>query len=101
MADAISPLPRVAFDRGPLAEGLLDGDARAFEEFYAFFFPRVWRFARRRSAGPEAAERLTTAVFETVVAELAEPLSDAELVRFVLDVARRLASAAFAGRPPP
>jgi DNA-directed RNA polymerase specialized sigma24 family protein len=99
MAGASSPLPRVAYARGPLAEGLLDGDARAFADFYDFFFPRVWRYSRRRSADPEAAERLTTAVFEAVLAELAEPLADAELVRFVFEVSRRVASGSRRLRP--
>jgi DNA-directed RNA polymerase specialized sigma24 family protein len=97
MAGASSPLPRVAYARGPLAEGLLDGDARAFADFYDFFFPRVWRHARRRSADAAAAERMTAAIFEAVIEGLAQPLSDGELARLVFDVARCVAAGARAG----
>jgi DNA-directed RNA polymerase specialized sigma24 family protein len=94
MADAIPLPPRLAFARSPLAEGLLGGDPRAFAEFYDFFFPRVWRFARRRAPDPQAAERLTAGIFEAVVAALAAPLPDDELAHLVFATARRVAAGA-------
>jgi RNA polymerase sigma-70 factor (ECF subfamily) len=38
-----------------LARRLLAGDEAAFEEFFATYFPRVYRFARARLGGNEDA----------------------------------------------
>jgi DNA-directed RNA polymerase specialized sigma24 family protein len=91
MQDAIPSLARVAVPDEVLAKGLVAGDPDAFAAFYDFFLPRVWRFALRRSSDRDAAERLTEAILETVVALLPQCPPDGNLASLVFAVARRVA----------
>jgi DNA-directed RNA polymerase specialized sigma24 family protein len=91
MQDPTPSPPEVAAQESPFAEALVAGDREAFEAFYAFFFPRVWRFALRHSADAVSAERLTEAVLAAVVTALPEHGCGEQIARLVFDTARRLA----------
>jgi DNA-directed RNA polymerase specialized sigma24 family protein len=93
MPDAFSPLVWLGYPDEVLEKGLAAGDPDAFAAFYDFFFPRVWRFALRRTVGREAAERLTESVLEQVLAALPERHPDGQLARLVFDTACRLVPA--------
>ena len=73
-----------------LVRRLLAGDEAAFEEFFASYFPRVYRFARARLGGDDdAAEDVAQATFVKAVAKLHTYRGEAALLTWLCTIGRR------------
>jgi RNA polymerase sigma-70 factor (ECF subfamily) len=73
-----------------LARRLTAGDEPAFEEFFAAYFPRVFRFARVRLAGnDDAAEEIAQATLIKAVAKLHTYRGEAALFTWLCTFCRR------------
>jgi RNA polymerase sigma-70 factor (ECF subfamily) len=84
-----------------LARRLLAGDDSAFEDFFADYFPRVYRFARARLGGDEdAAEEIAQAALIKAVSKLHTYRGEAALFTWLCTFCRREMAAwlAHAGR---
>jgi RNA polymerase sigma-70 factor, ECF subfamily len=73
-----------------LARRLIAGDESAFEEFFAAFFPRLYRFARVRLAGDDdATEEVVQAALITAVQKIYTYRGDAALFTWLCTLCRR------------
>jgi len=73
-----------------LTRRLLDGDEVAFEEFFADYFPRLYRFARARLAGDEdAAEEVVQSALTRAVDKLHTYRGEAALFTWLCTFCRR------------
>ena len=73
-----------------LARRLIAGDESAFEEFFAGYFPRVYRFARARVGGNEdVAEDITQATLIRAIAKLHTYRGEAALFTWLCTLCRR------------
>ncbi len=73
-----------------LAHRLLAGDESAFEEFFADYFPRLYRFARARLAGNEdAAEEVVQSALIRAVDKLHTYRGDAAMFTWLCTLCRR------------
>ena len=73
-----------------LARRLLAGDEPAFEEFFADYFPRLYRFARARLGGNEdAAEEVAQSALIRAVAKLHTYRGEAALFTWLCTLCRR------------
>jgi RNA polymerase sigma-70 factor (ECF subfamily) len=72
-----------------LARRLLEGDERAFEGFFAEYFPRVYRFARVRLGGDEdAAEEVAQTTLIKALAKVHTYRGEAALFTWLCSVCR-------------
>lgn len=72
-----------------LTRRLVAGEEAAFEEFFADYFPRLYRFARARLAGDEdAAEEVVQAVMITAVRKIHTYRGDAALFTWLCTLCR-------------
>ena len=72
------------------ARRLLAGDESAFEEFFAGYFPRLYRFARARLAGDEdAAEEITQVTLIRAINKLHTYRGEAALFTWLCTLCRR------------
>lgn len=73
-----------------LVRRLLAGEEAAFDEFFAEYFPRVYRFARARLAGDEdAAEEVAQVTLSKAVERLHTYRGEAALFTWLCAVCRR------------
>jgi RNA polymerase sigma-70 factor (ECF subfamily) len=73
-----------------LARRLAAGDESAFEEFFADYFPRLYRFARARLSGDEAgAEEVVQAALIRAVRKIHTYRGDAALFTWLCALCRR------------
>jgi len=73
-----------------LARRLLAGDESAFEEFFADYFPRLYRFARARLGGNEdAAEEVVQSALIRAVEKLQTYRGEAALFTWLCTICRR------------
>jgi RNA polymerase sigma-70 factor (ECF subfamily) len=73
-----------------LARRLLAGEEAAFEEFFADYFPRLYRFARARLAGDEdAAEEVVQSALIRAVAKLHTYRGEAAMFTWLCTLCRR------------
>jgi RNA polymerase sigma-70 factor (ECF subfamily) len=73
-----------------LARRMLGGDESAFEEFFADYFPRLYRFARARLAGNEdAAEEVVQAALIRAVDKMASYRGEAAMFTWLCTLCRR------------
>jgi RNA polymerase sigma-70 factor (ECF subfamily) len=73
-----------------LTRRLLAGDESAFEEFFADYFPRLYRFARARLGGNEdAAEEVVQSVLIRAVDKLHTYRGEAALFTWLCTICRR------------
>ena len=73
-----------------LVRRLTAGDESAFEEFFAWYFPRVYRFARARLAGnADAAEEIAQATLVKAVRKLHTFRGEAALLTWLCTFCRR------------
>jgi RNA polymerase sigma-70 factor (ECF subfamily) len=76
-------------DERTLIQGLLAGEERAFSEFFADFFPRVYRFVAPRVGGDvDAAKDVVQATLVKALRNLAQFRGDAALFSWVCQIAR-------------
>lgn len=79
-----------------LARRLRSGDESAFEEFFAEYFPRVYRFARIRLGGDDdAAEEVTQTTLIRALAKMNTYRGEAPLFTWLCSFCRREMSAWF------
>ena len=79
-----------------LARRLLEGDERAFESFFAEYFPRVYRFARVRLGGDEdAAEEVAQTTLIKALAKVHTYRGEAALFTWLCSVCRHEIAAWF------
>ena len=79
-----------------LARRLRTGDESAFEEFFAEYFPRIYRFARVRLGGDdEAAEEVAQTTLIRALAKVATYRGEAALFTWLCAFSRREISAWF------
>src|SRR3954469_5944741 len=72
-----------------LARRLLTGDEAAFEQFFADYFPRLYRFARVRLGGnDDAAEELVQMTLIKALAKVRTYRGDAALFTWVCSICR-------------
>jgi RNA polymerase sigma-70 factor, ECF subfamily len=86
-----------------LARRLRTGDESAFEEFFAEYFPRIYRFARVRLGGDdEAAEEVTQTTLIRALAKVGTYRGEAALFTWLCTFSRHEISAWFkcAGKTP-
>lgn len=75
---------------GDLVRGMLAGDERAFNSFFAAYFPRVYRFALPRVGGDvEAAKDVVQAALVKAVNNLASFRGEAALFSWICQICRR------------
>jgi RNA polymerase sigma-70 factor (ECF subfamily) len=73
-----------------LARRMLGGEESAFDEFFADYFPRLYRFARARLAGNEdAAEEVVQAALIKAVDRLSTYRGDAAMFTWLCTLCRR------------
>ena len=73
-----------------LVKGMLAGDERAFNSFFAAYFPRVYRFALPRLSGDvEAAKEVVQATLVRAVNNLASFRGEAALFSWICQICRR------------
>lgn len=73
-----------------LARRMLGGDESAFEEFFADYFPRLYRFARVRLAGNgDAAEEVVQAALIRAVDRISTYRGDAAMFTWLCTLCRR------------
>jgi len=73
-----------------LARRVLDGDEAAFDEFFAGYFPRLYRFALARLGGNEdAAEEIVQRVLIRALARLQTYKGEAALLTWLCTLCRR------------
>jgi RNA polymerase sigma-70 factor, ECF subfamily len=79
-----------------LARRLRTGDDPAFEEFFAEYFPRIYRFARLRLGGDDAAaEDVTQATLIKALAKIGTFRGEAALFTWLCSFCRREVTAWF------
>ena len=72
-----------------LVRAMLDGDERAFEEFYASFTPRLYRFLLKRVAGDVTlAEEICHEVLTKAMGALSRYRAEATLFTWLCQIAR-------------
>jgi RNA polymerase sigma-70 factor, ECF subfamily len=82
-----------------LARRLLAGDERAFESFFAEYFPRIYRFARVRLSGDEdAAEEVAQTTLIKALAKVHTYRGEAALFTWLCSVCRHEIAAWFGRR---
>jgi RNA polymerase sigma-70 factor (ECF subfamily) len=72
-----------------LARRLAAGDESAFDEFFADYFPRLYRFARARLESDDAAEEVVQAAMITAVRSVHSYRGEAALLTWMCAVCRR------------
>ena len=74
----------------PLVRRLRAGEESAFDEFFADYFPRIYRFALARLAGDEdAAEDITQATLSKGLSRLSTYRGEAALLTWLCAICRR------------
>ncbi|MGD9902556.1 MAG: RNA polymerase sigma factor [Vicinamibacterales bacterium] len=76
-----------------LVRRLLAGDERAFDEFFADYFPRLFRFALARLRDEDAAEEVVQAALVQAVRKLHTWRGEASLFTWLCTICRREAAA--------
>jgi RNA polymerase sigma-70 factor (ECF subfamily) len=76
-----------------LVRRMLGGDERAFDEFFADYFPRLFRFAVLRLRDQDAAEDLVQSALISAVRHLASWRGEATLFTWLCTICRREISA--------
>ena len=76
-----------------LVRRMLDGDENAFDEFFADYFPRLFRFAVLRLRDPDAAEDLVQNSLIAAVRHLGSWRGEATLFTWLCTICRREISA--------
>ena len=83
-------MTRMAESDFALARRLLDGEESAFAEFFAAYFPRLYRFARARLGGDEdAAEEIVQTTLIKAVDKLHTYRGEAALLTWLCTFCRR------------
>jgi len=72
-----------------LVRRMLGGDERAFDEFFADYFPRLFRFAVLRLRDPDAAEDLVQNTLISAVRHLRSWRGEATLFTWLCTICRR------------
>jgi RNA polymerase sigma-70 factor (ECF subfamily) len=72
-----------------LVRRMLGGDERAFDEFFADYFPRLFRFAVLRLRDPDAAEDIVQTSLIAAVRHLATWRGEATLFTWLCTICRR------------
>ena len=80
-------------DDHALVDGMLAGRQAAFGEFFDMYFPRLFRFARRRVGDEDAAEEVVQATLIAAVRGLRTWRGDAALFTWLCALCRREAIA--------
>jgi RNA polymerase sigma-70 factor (ECF subfamily) len=78
-----------------LVEGVLKGERESFDQLYARYFPRVFRFVDRRMSNRADAEETVQEVFFSLFASLESFRGEAPFAAWVFGVARRTIAARF------
>jgi RNA polymerase sigma-70 factor (ECF subfamily) len=81
-----------------LVEAVRQGDRSAFDQLYALYFPRVYRFVDRRLANRADVEETVQEVFFNLFASLASFRGDAPFAAWVFGVTRRTLASRFKRR---
>jgi RNA polymerase sigma-70 factor (ECF subfamily) len=68
---------------------MLDGDERAFDEFFDIYFDRVFRFALRRTCDEDAAEEVAQATLVRAMGKLGTWRGEASLFTWLCAICRR------------
>src|ERR1044072_5719751 len=76
-----------------LVRRILGGDERAFDEFFADYFPRLFRFAVVRLPAPDAAEDIVQISLIAAVRNLGSWRGEATLFTWLCTICRREISA--------
>jgi len=76
-----------------LVRRILGGDERAFDEFFADYFPRLFRFAALRLRDPDAAEDIVQVSLIAAVRNLRSWRGEATLFTWLCTICRREISA--------
>lgn len=76
-------------DDAALRHRMLRGDEGAFEEFFDAYFDRLFRFAARRTADPDAAQDIAQATLVTAVRKLDSWRGEAALFTWLCAICRR------------
>jgi RNA polymerase sigma-70 factor, ECF subfamily len=89
-------------DERALVRRILAGEERAFEEFFAAYFPPLFRFASARLRDPAAAEEVVQATLGRALRKLASYRGEAALLTWLCTFCRHEISAfcALAARQP-
>ena len=74
---------------GELVRRMLDGDEAAFDEFFADYFPRLFRFAVLRLRDPDIAEDLVQTSLIAAVRHLGSWRGEAALFTWLCTICRR------------
>ena len=80
-------------DERGLVRRLLSGEERAFEEFFAAYFPPLFRFASARLRDPAAAEEVVQATLGRALAKLSSYRGEAALLTWLFTFCRHEISA--------
>lgn len=67
---------------------LLDGDEAAFDELVDEYYPRLYRFAYRRTGDPQATQEVVQASFATIIPKLGEFRGEAPLFSWLCTFCR-------------
>jgi RNA polymerase sigma-70 factor (ECF subfamily) len=76
-------------EEATLVRRMLDGDARAFDEFFDIYFDRVFRFALRRTRDEDAAEEVAQATLVRAMRKLHTWRGEATLFTWLCAICRR------------
>jgi len=83
-----------------LVAGILEGSREHFEELYAGYFQRIYRFALKRLGDAAEAEDVTQEVFETIVKALPSYRGDSTLLVWIFGITRNKVNRRFRGARP-
>src|SRR3954466_7235544 len=72
-----------------LVRRMLSGDEAAFDEFFADYFPRLFRFAVLRLRDPDAAEDIVQTALIAAVRHLGSWRAEASLFTWLCTICRR------------
>lgn len=72
-----------------LVRRMLEGDERAFDEFFDIYFDRVFRFALRRTRDEDAAEEVAQATLVRAMRKLGTWRGEASLFTWLCAICRR------------